>query len=145
MAGNTFSMLKIGLAVKDREDLFRTMVSELENLGLVPEVEAPVHALLEREEDQSTALGAGIALPHARSRALSSLTVTAARLETPIEFDAPDGEPVDLVFMILGPKDQPEEHVRMLGRLAKMISRPGVVDNLRSAQDENAFLSHLAL
>jgi PTS system nitrogen regulatory IIA component len=89
-----------------------------------------------REEVSSTAMGRGIALPHARCSACDELIVCAVRLERAMEFDAPDGDPVDLVFLILGPEEPPGEHVALLGKIARLVSLPGALDALRRAPDE---------
>jgi PTS system nitrogen regulatory IIA component len=134
-----FSFQRVGVEAVSRDELFRSVVEDLYARGEIPEVDDPIHQLLEREAVQSTAIGGGIALPHARSAACKNHVAVALRLARPIDFDAPDGSPVDLVFLILGPDDSPGDHVRLLGRIAQAVSRPGAVDDLRSAPDDASF------
>ena len=138
-ADNRFSLTRVGIESKSVEALFRDLVRELKAGGHIPEEEAPLQHLVDREEVQTTAIGGGVALPHARCSVCEKLVVSAALLKQGIDFEAPDGKPVDLVFLILGPEEPPGEHVMLLGRLARMISRPGLLDALRGAPDEASF------
>lgn len=77
-------------------------------------------SLFERERLGSTALGYGIAIPHGRIKGLKDACGAFYRLKTPLEFDAPDNQPVSLCFMLLVPKDANERHLQILGELAQM-------------------------
>jgi len=76
-------------------------------------------SLFERERLGSTALGYGIAIPHGRIKGLKQALGAFYRLKIPLEFDAPDNQPVTLCFMLLVPKDANEQHLRILGELAQ--------------------------
>ena len=77
-------------------------------------------SLFERERLGSTALGCGIAIPHGRIKGLKDATGALYRLKTPLEFDAPDSQPVSLCFILLVPKDANEQHLQILGELAQL-------------------------
>lgn len=77
-------------------------------------------SLFERERLGSTALGYGIAIPHGRIKGLAEASGALYRLKTPLEFDAPDNQPVSLCFILLVPKDANEVHLQILGELAQM-------------------------
>jgi PTS system nitrogen regulatory IIA component len=77
-------------------------------------------SLFERERLGSTALGYGIAIPHGRIKGLKDAGGAFYRLKTPLEFDAPDNQPVSLCFILLVPKDANEQHLQILGELAQM-------------------------
>jgi PTS system nitrogen regulatory IIA component len=99
-------------------------------LGLSPaEIAA---ALAAREELGSTGTGGGIAVPHARMGALAAPTGFFARLDRPIAFEAVDGEPVDLVFLLLSPAAD-AEHLRALAAVSRRLRTPGVAEALRGA------------
>ena len=76
-------------------------------------------SLFERERLGSTALGYGIAIPHGRIKGLKDASGALYRLKTPLEFDAPDNQPVSLCFVLLVPKDANERHLQILGELAQ--------------------------
>ncbi|MHB1188222.1 PTS sugar transporter subunit IIA [Thiobacillus sp.] len=77
-------------------------------------------SLFERERLGSTALGYGIAIPHGRIKGLKDACGAFYRLKSPLEFDAPDNQPVSLCFILLVPKDANERHLQILGELAQL-------------------------
>jgi nitrogen PTS system EIIA component len=77
-------------------------------------------SLFERERLGSTALGYGIAIPHGRIKGLKDACGALYRLSTPLDFDAPDNQPVSLCFILLVPKDANERHLQILGELAQL-------------------------
>ncbi len=77
-------------------------------------------SLFERERLGSTALGCGIAIPHGRIKGMKEARGAFYRLQTPLEFDAPDNQPVSLCFILLVPKDANEQHLQILGELAQL-------------------------
>ena len=89
--------------------------------------------LLNRERLGSTGLGNGIAVPHARLEDLDKTVGCLFRLSEPINFEAPDNQPVDLVFTIIIPQEATEEHLVILSSLARIFSQTDVCEALRSA------------
>jgi len=79
-------------------------------------------ALFAREKMGSTGLGQGIAIPHGRIKGLKEARGAFIRLAKPIPFDAPDGQPVNMVFVLLVPEVATEEHLQLLSELAQMFS-----------------------
>jgi nitrogen PTS system EIIA component len=92
-------------------------------------------SLFAREKLGSTALGYGIAIPHGRIKPLKETACAFARLKAPIEFDAPDNQPVDLVFILLAPAAATDVHLQILGELAAMFSDEAFRARLRAASD----------
>ena len=92
-------------------------------------------SLFSREKLGSTALGYGIAIPHGRIKHLSETACAFARLKAPIDFDAPDNQPVDLVFVLLAPAAATDVHLQILGELAAMFSDEDFRAQLRTAAD----------
>ena len=92
-------------------------------------------SLFSREKLGSTALGYGIAIPHGRIKQLRETACAFARLMTPIDFDAPDNQPVDLVFILLAPAAATDVHLQILGELAAMFSDEAFRALLRAAPD----------
>jgi len=95
--------------------------------------------LLERERLGSTGLGGGVALPHARMPGLSESRAGFLRLARPVDYDSVDGKPVDLVFALLVPEDATEEHLKLLAELARLFHDPGLREELRKADVEQAY------
>jgi len=92
-------------------------------------------SLFSREKLGSTALGYGIAIPHGRIKHLADTACAFIRLKTPIDFDAPDRQPVDLVFILLAPAAATDMHLQILGELAAMFSDEAFRARLRDAPD----------
>jgi len=91
--------------------------------------------LLQRERLGSTGVGNGIAIPHGKLPNLGKLVGLFARLEKPIDFESLDGEPVDLVFLLLAPEAAGADHLKALARVARMLRDPDVVEKLRATRD----------
>ncbi|MGK0441929.1 MAG: PTS system nitrogen regulatory IIA component [Pseudohongiellaceae bacterium] len=89
--------------------------------------------LIERERLGSTGLGNGIAIPHCRIDNCSQITGSLLKLENAVDFDAIDGEPVDLLFVLLVPDEAHDEHLAVLATLAERFSNDRFIQNLRQA------------
>ncbi len=99
--------------------------------------------LLQRERLGSTGIGRGIAVPHGRLAALRKILSVFARLEEPIEFEALDGEPVDLIFLLLAPEHAGADHLKALARISRLLREPATIDKLRASRDRAALYSVL--
>jgi len=99
-----------------------------------PSAEQIFERLLERERLGSTGLAGGVALPHARMPGIQETRGAFLRLAEPVEFDALDGNPVDLVFALLVPEDATEEHLQLLAQLAAMFNEEELREQLRAAE-----------
>lgn len=92
--------------------------------------------LLARERLGSTALGEGIAIPHCRLSNCDEAIVMLMTLDTPVDFDAADGEPVDILFLLLVPEEATQEHLDILAGLAGLLSNSAFRDSLRAANTD---------
>ena len=101
--------------------------------------------LLQREKLGSTGIGNGIAIPHGKLAKLERLFGLFARLERPVDFDALDGQPVDLVFLLLAPEGAGADHLKALARIARLLRDQDVAKKLRASRDAQAIYSVLAL
>lgn len=99
--------------------------------------------LLQRERLGSTGLGRGIAIPHGKPSGLKHITCLFARLETPMDFEATDGEPVELVFLLLAPVDAGADHLKALARISRLLRDPLSIEKLKSSRDRAALFSVL--
>lgn len=94
-------------------------------------------ALIARERLGSTGLGRGVALPHGRAARGERTTAAFLRLDQGVDYDAPDGEPVDLLFGLLVPQACTDEHLQLLASLAEMFSDAAFRERLRSRDDRD--------
>ncbi len=99
--------------------------------------------LLQRERLGSTGVGQGIAIPHGKISGLKQIIGLFARLEDPIDFDAIDDQPVDLVFVLLAPESAGADHLKALARISRLLREPSTIDKLRSGDDKMSMYSVL--
>lgn len=97
--------------------------------------------LLAREKLGSTGLGTGIAIPHCRVENCNQPVGCLITLAEPIDFDAPDNQPVDLVFALLVPDGEHQQHLDTLAGIARLFSQAGFCARLRAARDAEALFS----
>src|SRR3954462_15661320 len=101
--------------------------------------------LLQREKLGTTAVGYGVAIPHGKLAKLAKLFGLFARLDRPIDFEALDGQPVDLVFLLLAPEGAGADHLKALARVARLLRDPDIARKLRDSRDADAIYAVLAL
>lgn len=101
-------------------------------------------SLFARERLGSTGLGQQVAIPHGRIKGLRDAIAAVVRVQTPIAFDAPDGQPVRLLVFLLVPEHATEEHLEILSELAELLSDAGIRDTLMTSDDVAAIHRVLA-
>jgi fructose-specific phosphotransferase system IIA component len=110
----------LDLEITGKSELVTSLVDMLESAGVVTDKEEVVRRVLEREKLMSTGIGGGVAIPHAQCRGASKLAIALARTKDGVEFDALDGKPVRLFFMIIGPEEK-GGYVRILARISRLL------------------------
>jgi nitrogen PTS system EIIA component len=95
-------------------------------------------ALLQRERLGSTGIGEGIAIPHGKLPGLTHIFGLMARMEKPIEFEALDGQRVDILFLLLAPEGAGADHLKALSRVARVLREPGLIERVRATRDAAA-------
>jgi mannitol/fructose-specific phosphotransferase system IIA component (Ntr-type) len=110
----------------------------------VSDLDAFLAEILAREEAGNTALGAGVAMPHARTDLCRDIVIAVGRSPTGIDYGAADGQPVSLVFLIGTPMQQIAEYLRIVGRLAYLLSQEEVRRRLLAADSPANFLAILS-
>ena len=106
---------------------------------------AILEILLQREKLGSTGVGSGIAIPHGKLSKLNKLFGVFARLERPIDFEALDGQAVDLVFLLLAPEGAGADHLKALARVARLLRDPEIARKLRESRDAEALYAVLTM
>ena len=104
---------------------------------------AVLDILLERERLGTTGVGCGIAIPHGKLPDLEKLYGCFARLEKPIDFDAVDNEPVDLIFLLLAPESAGAAHLKALARISRVLRNAAHCEKLRAAASPDSLYSLL--
>jgi len=130
------------LEAKTKKQCLQEMASRASALtGLCSR--AILETLLQRERLGSTGLGRGIAVPHVKFKDLDEIVCIFARLDTPVDFEAPDGAPVDLIFLLLAPEHASGDHLKALARISRLLRQPDISGGLRSSGGEQELLNVL--
>ena len=129
----TADLIATGLDAQTKDDLLEKMVRLLVGGGRVQNSEVLMGALQKRERVMSTGIGGGIALPHALSDDLEQLYMVFAHTSEPIDFEALDSQPVDLIFMLVGPKACGNVYVKLLARVSRLLQSEDFKNRLRAA------------
>jgi PTS system nitrogen regulatory IIA component len=138
-----------GFLVRDTSvtlaDAVAALVECLAAAGDVTDPAGLVEEVLRRENAGSTAIGGGVAIPHARFAGVKQLRVAVATLATPLEVSVDDDVPADVVILLVGPADDPRQMLRVLARLARLVRREEFLANLRRAPDPAALRTALTI
>ena len=113
-------IIKLPLESKDKPDVLRELVQILQDAGKIDDFDGALQAVQEREDKMSTGLQDGIAVPHGKTPVVSSLQLAIGIAPDGIDFDALDGNPTHLFFLLLAPPDQAGPHVQALAEIAKL-------------------------
>jgi len=127
------SVIRVGLESLDKEECFEELIDLLVRAGRLHDRAGALQALEEREAKGTTGIGGGVAIPHAKHASLDRLVAALGTSPDGIEFDATDGEPVTVVFLLLAPTDDPGPHVRTLAEIARLVQAPGFCRKLTDA------------
>jgi PTS system nitrogen regulatory IIA component len=118
------------------------LAANASKITVLPEREI-YDVILQRERLGSTGVGNGIAIPHGKLGHLSSIVGIFARLESPVDFEALDDQPVDLVFLLLAPEGAGADHLKALSRIARALRDPELVAKLRATDSDTAIYAFL--
>ncbi len=120
------------LKAANKKQVLQEMAHRAAQLTRLPERRI-FDTLMEREKLGSTGMGQGIAIPHGRIPGIGKMTGLFAQLDHPVDFDAMDDQPVDLVFLLLAPEDAGADHLKALARVSRLLRNQAVCEKLRGA------------
>jgi mannitol/fructose-specific phosphotransferase system IIA component (Ntr-type) len=123
-----------------KEALLEELVALLHARGAVRDPDDVLRAVRRREDLLSTGIGNGVAIPHGKAESVPSLVMAAGVTAEPVDFDALDGEPVKLVFLLVGPEVAAGPHVKALSRISRLVRRESLRERLMSARSAEEFL-----
>ena len=129
----------LGTSAASKEEAINKLISLHEKAGNLTDVEQYKKDILAREAQGTTAIGEGIAVPHAKSTAVKAPALAAITVPDGVDYDAPDGKPAKLLFMIAATTDG-NVHLEILSRLMVMLMEPAFAESLMQAKDTEEFL-----
>jgi len=135
----------IDLKATAKEEAIREIVGSLHQAGRLgeSEIDSVTRAILNREELGSTGIGQGVAVPHTRHPNVSRLIGTVALSRHGVDFAALDGEPVDILFLLVSPPNQPGDHLRALENISRHLKDERFVSFLRQAKSKQQVIELL--
>jgi PTS system nitrogen regulatory IIA component len=132
------------LKVNNKKQVLQELAAKAAELSGQSE-RAVLEILQQREKLGSTGVGGGVAIPHGKLPKLAKLFGLFARLDRSVDFEALDGQPVDLVFLLLAPETAGADHLKALARVARLLRDGEVVRKLRESRDAEALYAVLAM
>jgi len=129
-----------------KEDAIKELVDALINAGDIDKKDRAklLEALMAREELGSTAIGQGVAIPHAKIEGVDKLVAAFGLSKKGVNFDSLDGEPAYIFFLLLAPQDSAGPHLKALARISRLLKDKYFRDNLRACQDEKEVVNIIA-
>jgi len=131
------------LPATDCRGVLRDLAERMAATGVVLDAGPLYRALLEREQLGSTGIGGGVAIPHCKLEGLAEGVLAVGIARPPVDFDAPDGKPVAVFFLVLSPDHSPAEHLQTLARISRWVRADGHVTTLLGLEDSAALYEYL--
>jgi PTS system fructose-specific IIC component/PTS system nitrogen regulatory IIA component len=128
-------LIKINLEAEDKDEVFEELVNKFCEATKSDARDEILEALWEREDKMSTGIQKGIAIPHAKTTAIDGIHGVLGVSKKGIDYDALDGQPVYLVFMLIAPLSDSEAHLRLLKRLAELLDNHKFYEDLLIQND----------
>ena len=135
--------IRIRLPGGSKPEVIDALIDLLDGEDAIKDLEAVRSAIFEREEKMSTGVGKGLGLPHAKTSAATDTLLAFATTEEPIDFGAVDDVPVRLLLLLVGPEEHKSQHVKILGRISRLISRDSLRQRLLEAESAQTIISTL--
>ena len=138
------SCVKVGVESTDKEEAIAELVELLVRAGKVSDRGGVLDALYEREDEASTGIGLGVAIPHAKHASISQLVGCIGISPEGVDFDSSDGEPVRLIVLILAEPNNPGPHLACLAEIARLIKIQGFARRVTDAATPEAVIEVIA-
>lgn len=140
----TQALVKVPLKSTEKSSAITELVDLLASAGYSSARESLLEAVLNRENQRSTGIGRGFAIPHAKSDAVDKLVVAMGRTNEPIEYKAIDGQPVRLIALLVSPISATSMHIQALAKLSRLVTNGSVLQQLLDAPDSETFYRVIA-
>ena len=132
--------IEIGSSYKDKDELLKNAVKLICRSGIINNEKEYLNSVLKREKESTTGVGNGIAIPHGRCKAVDKAGLAAIVLNKPVEYEALDNKPVELLFLIAAPEDKGNVHLEILSKLAMMLMDQEFTFKLKNSRTAEEFI-----
>lgn len=133
----------LDVPLTDKDEVLRFAAEAFAADGIVSDADALYEGMMEREETMSTGIGKGIAIPHSSSPDTKTPEILVMRLAEPLDYDAIDGVPVEIVVALVAPEHDPDLHLQMLADLARLCQHPDFMKAVRTSKDRKSLLEQI--
>jgi len=133
--------IKLGLNSKRKKDVIKEMVDLIYQAGKIKDPRKVEHNIMEREKMGTTGIGGGIAIPHIMTKETSQTIMALGRKKEGVNFDAIDGQPVQLIFLLIGPRGEESTHLKLLCKLSRFLHNTRFKNALMEAEKEEDVLN----
>jgi len=127
------SAIVLNLQSREKFEVIDELVRPLVAAGAITDESEFVSAIVRRENMESTGIGLGVAIPHARTKAVANIVLAFGRSDSGVDFNSLDGKPSHLIFLIAAPEEQKTEYIMTLARLSKLLRKDEVRIGLNKA------------
>lgn len=136
---NIFSLLDTQtvfpeLKVKDKAETLDKLISSLESKVSNSQVEKIRDAVIEREKIMSTGVGKGLAIPHGKTAGIEETLAAFAMLKEPVDYEAIDEQPVNMIFLLVGPQSSNSMHIKLLSRISRLMNNSDFRNRLQECK-----------
>jgi mannitol/fructose-specific phosphotransferase system IIA component (Ntr-type) len=135
--------IRIGLSGTSKAEIIDRLIDVLDGGDAIDSLEAVREAIFEREEMMSTGVGKGLGLPHAKTDATTETVAAFATTAQPVDFGAIDNEPIRLLLLLVGPEGHKSQHIKILGRISRLVSRDVLRQRLLNAEEPEQVIAIL--
>jgi PTS system fructose-specific IIC component len=125
---------------EDKNDVINELVDLLKDDERIVDLEEIRKCVFEREEKMSTGVGKGFAIPHGKTNSVTDILAAFGKSKTPIEYNSLDGEPVHLVFLLIGKENLLAKHIKLLSRISRLMNNEEFRKRLVQAESKDAIL-----
>ena len=132
--------IEIGSSYKDKDELLKNAVKLMCRSGIINNEKEYLNSVLKREKESTTGVGNGIAIPHGRCKTVDKAGLAAIVLNKPVEYEALDNKPVELLFLIAAPEDKGNVHLEILSKLAMMLMDQEFTFKLKNSRTAEEFI-----
>jgi len=129
------NLIKVPLASREKRQVIEEMVEMLATAQRIKSKDEVLKAILDREAVMSTGVGDGVAIPHGKADAAPEIVAALGIAHAPVEFDAIDDKPVNLVWLLVGPPHQTGPHLKALSRISRLVHKPDFRERLVAASN----------
>jgi fructose-specific phosphotransferase system IIA component len=130
--------VRVPLESLDKQGVLFELVDLLSDAGRIGEPEALKEAVWEREVTRTTGIGYGLAIPHGKSESCDRLVMAVGKPAEPIDFNAIDGQPVSVIFLLASPPDQTGAHIQALARVSRLMTDSSFREKVMAAEDSES-------